>query len=103
MPDILNNDPLTEANFKDPDWIYKVWVPRHGPETWEASVDSVVAALKEQGATRIGTTGYCMGARAAFDLALKHEAHVTVVSHPSWIADPENFEVCGCFMDIVKF
>ncbi|KIP04970.1 hypothetical protein PHLGIDRAFT_25327 [Phlebiopsis gigantea 11061_1 CR5-6] len=92
MPDILHNDPITEANLKDPNWSFQEWIPKHGPETWESTVDNVVAALKDQGVTRIGTTGYCFGAPPAFYLAYKNEAHVTVVAHPSRIAEPEHFE-----------
>ena len=56
-------------------------------------LDKVIEALKASGVTRIGTTGYCFGAPPAWYLALKNEAHVTVVSHPSRLAIPEDLEV----------
>ena len=103
MPDILHNDPITEANLKDPNWSFQEWIPKHGPSTWESTVDNVVAALKDQGVTRIGTTGYCFGAPPAFYLAYKNEAHVTVVAHPSRIAEPEHFEVCAPLLEVFSW
>ena len=55
-------------------------------------MDSVVAALKAEGVTRIGTTGYCFGAPPALYLAYSNTSAVTVVSHPS-LLKPESLEV----------
>ena len=96
VPDILNDDPILESNFKDPNWNRQAWAAKHGPESWQGVVDAVVAALKEEGVTRIGTTGYCFGAPPAFHLAFKNEAHVTVVTHPSRLVVPDDFEVSPC-------
>ena len=92
MPDILNNDPMPEE--RGPDFDRNAWIAKHGPESWQGSLDAVVAALKAQGVTRIGTTGYCFGAPPAFYLAFKNESHVTVLSHPSRLAVPDDLEVC---------
>ena len=93
MPDFMQGDPVPEANLKIPNWDRHSWFSRHGPETWQPVMDTVVAALKEQGVTRIGTTGYCFGAPPTFYLAFKNESHVTVITHPSKLAFPDDFEV----------
>ena len=92
MPDILNGDPRQTLN--DPNFDAAEWIAKHGPDSWKPVVDKVVEALKAQGVTRIGTTGYCFGAPPAFYLALKHESHVTVLSHPSRLVYPDDLEVC---------
>ncbi|KIM88132.1 hypothetical protein PILCRDRAFT_814036 [Piloderma croceum F 1598] len=68
------------------------WFPRHGPEQIRKPLDAVIAALKSDGVTRIGTTGYCFGARYVFDLAFENVNHVAVVSHPSLLKIPDDLE-----------
>ncbi|KAI0703746.1 alpha/beta-hydrolase [Cytidiella melzeri] len=92
IPDILNGDPLTMANITDPDFDRPAWMAKHSPESWISAVDNVVAALKAEGVTRFGTTGYCFGAPPAFYLAFKNESHATVLNHPSRLAVPADFE-----------
>ncbi|EMD39198.1 hypothetical protein CERSUDRAFT_81960 [Gelatoporia subvermispora B] len=82
-PDIFNGDPLPDSALNDPSFDRERWMAAHGPDSWKPIVDAVVAALKAEGVTRIGTTGYCYGAPPAFYLALSGASHVTVVSHPS--------------------
>lgn len=93
MPDILNGDPRSEESLGDPNFDRAHWVSKHGPESWQPVIDKVVEALREQGVTRMGTTGYCFGAPPAIYLALKNDSHVTVLSHPSRLAFPDIFEV----------
>ena len=89
--DLFNGDPITALN--DPSFDRVQWQARHGPDSWKSIVDNVVEALKAQGVTRIGTSGYCFGAPPAFYLALKNESHVTVLSHPSRLTYPDDLEV----------
>jgi len=89
-PDILNGDPIID--FNSPTFDRQAWMGRHGPESWKNAVDAVVDALKKDGVTRFGTTGYCFGAPPAFYLALKNESHVTIVSHPSRLDVPGDLE-----------
>lgn len=91
MPDLFQGDSAPEE--RGPEWDRNAWLARHGPDSWEGVVDAVVAALKAEGVTRIGTTGYCFGAPPAFYLAFKNEAHVTVLSHPSRLIYPDDLEV----------
>ncbi|KIP04968.1 hypothetical protein PHLGIDRAFT_14854 [Phlebiopsis gigantea 11061_1 CR5-6] len=92
MPDFMQGDPVPEANLKIPNWDRQSWFSRHSPETWQPVMDALVGALREQGVTRIGTTGYCFGAPPTFYLAFKNESHVTVITHPSKLAFPDDFE-----------
>ncbi|CDO69409.1 hypothetical protein BN946_scf184791.g4 [Trametes cinnabarina] len=92
MPDLFNGDPVPEDAMERADFDRVAWMNRHGPETWKPLVDAVVGALRAQGATWIGTTGYCFGALPAWYLALKNDSKVTVVSHPAMLRIPEDLE-----------
>ena len=98
MPDLFNGDPVTDAQRAVPGYSIDTWRLGHKEETWIPIVDGVVKALKEQGVTRIGTTGYCFGAPAAFRLAFANESHVTVLNHPSMLKAPEDLEVSHCLI-----
>ena len=93
VPDILGGDPLSDEIMRSGTFDRPAWMAKHGTESWADPVDKVVAALKESGVTRFGTTGYCFGAQPAFYLAIKNTSHVTVVSHPSRLRIPEDFIV----------
>ena len=93
VPDILAGDARSEETIGDATFDRVAWIAKHGTETWAVPVDKVVAALKESGVTRFGTTGYCFGAPPAFYLAIKKASHVTVVSHPSRLRIPEDLIV----------
>jgi dienelactone hydrolase len=49
--------------------------------------------LKAEGVTTFGTTGYCFGARYAVDLAIENVTKAIVITHPSMMKVPEDFEV----------
>ena len=90
-PDILNDDPVID--FNAPGFDIYAWIGKHASETWIPSVDAVVEALKAEGVTRVGTTGYCFGAGPCWHLGLKNESHVTVLNHPTLLKTPQSFEV----------
>ena len=92
MPDLFHGD-ARDISTMNPTFDRAKWVAKHGPETWYGVLDAVVAALKAEGVTRIGTSGYCFGAPPAFYLALKNEVHVTVLAHPSHLDVPGDLEV----------
>jgi len=91
-PDILNGDPVSDEIMNNPTFKIDEWRLKHGEDSWATVVDGVVKALKEQGVTRIGTTGYCFGAPPAFRLAFANESHVTVLAHPSRLEVPGDLE-----------
>ena len=53
----------------------------------------VLAALKAQGVTKVGVTGYCYGARTGFNLAFENAITALAVSHPSLLKIPDDLEV----------
>jgi dienelactone hydrolase len=69
------------------------WFPSHGADVTHKPLRAVIAALQEQGVTTFGATGYCFGARYAFDLAFENVTAAIVVSHPSLLNAPADFEV----------
>ena len=94
MPDLFNGDSVEEWQLNSPTFDIAGWLARHAEETWKPIVDGVVAALKADGVTAIGTTGYCFGAPPAFSLAFGNVSKATVVSHPSHLQVPTDLEVC---------
>jgi dienelactone hydrolase len=64
----------------------------HGQEGTRPILDAVIKALKEQGITAFGATGYCFGGRYAVDLALENITKAIVISHPSLLEVPGDFE-----------
>jgi dienelactone hydrolase len=67
----------------------------HGPAGTRPILDAVISALKADGITTFGATGYCLGARSCMDLAVENVTKVIVMSHPSLLSVPEDFEVRG--------
>jgi dienelactone hydrolase len=70
------------------------WFENHGTTVTRPPLDKVIVALKEQGVTTFGASGYCFGARYAMDLALENITKAIVMSHPSLLQLPEDLEVC---------
>ena len=94
MPDLFQGEALPEDDAARAKLDRNAWLAKHGPDSWIPVVDGVVAALKAEGVTWIGTTGYCFGAPPCWHLALKGKSNATVVSHPSRLRVPEDLQVC---------
>ncbi|KAI0917870.1 hypothetical protein AcW1_006887 [Taiwanofungus camphoratus] len=92
MPDILAGDPINDELMNSGKVDFAAWFPKHTPQSWQGPLDHVVAALKETGVTRFGTTSYCFGAPPALYLALKNASHATVLAHPSRLTVPSDLE-----------
>ncbi|KAM5544179.1 hypothetical protein V8D89_001839 [Ganoderma adspersum] len=90
MPDILEGDPHTLETPKDFDRA--TWLAKHGVDSWGPIVDKVVQALKAEGVTWIGTTGYCFGTQPVWRLALKGWSQVSVAAHVAGIRVPEDLQ-----------
>jgi dienelactone hydrolase len=69
------------------------WVGRHNPQITLPITQKVVAALKAEGVTTFGATGYCYGGRIALDLSFENVTKAIVISHPSLLQVPADFEV----------
>ncbi|EJD49375.1 alpha/beta-hydrolase [Auricularia subglabra TFB-10046 SS5] len=92
MPDYLNNDPVTESMLSNPEWSLEQWFTRHGREVTRPVIDKLIAALEAKGVTAFGATGYCFGARYCIDLAHENALKSIVISHPSLLELPSDFE-----------
>lgn len=93
MLDFFDGDPAPANAFTVPGFDFMAWLGRHPATRVDEIVDSVVAALKASGVTRIGTTAYCFGALWALRLAREGSSQVTVLAHPSRVKVPEDLEV----------
>ncbi|KAF9061665.1 dienelactone hydrolase endo-1,3,1,4-beta-D-glucanase [Rhodocollybia butyracea] len=93
IPDYLHGDPVP-LNAEDPGSNFSVpdWLSRHGPEQTRPPVDKVIAALKEEGVTRFGATGYCVGGRYVFDLSFDQAIQASAISHPTFLDIPIDLE-----------
>ena len=91
--DMFDGDPAPENALETGNFNRLEFLKKHGPLFSQPIVDRVIAALKEAGVKRFGSTGYCYGGRIAFNLAFEDVTCVTVVSHPSWLQAPVDLEV----------
>ncbi|KAH9479730.1 Protein AIM2 [Psilocybe cubensis] len=92
-PDYLHGDPVPpDALNPGSGFDLMKWFPNHTQEKTRPSLDKVIAALKEQGITVFGATGYCFGGRYVFDLAFDNVIQASVVSHPSLLQVPADLE-----------
>ncbi|KAG6825847.1 hypothetical protein H0H92_002195 [Tricholoma furcatifolium] len=93
VPDYLHGDPIPPTALgPGSTFDISVWFQKHGSAETRAPLDKVLAALKEQGVTGIGATGYCFGARYCFDLAFENIIQVVSTSHPSLLQVPADLE-----------
>ncbi|GLB43348.1 putative dienelactone hydrolase family protein [Lyophyllum shimeji] len=93
VPDYLNNDPIPpDALGPNSNFDLMKWLGSHGAEKTRPALDKVVAALKEEGVTAFGATGYCFGGRYVFDLAFDNVIKVGATSHPSLLKIPDDLE-----------
>ncbi|KZP30521.1 alpha/beta-hydrolase [Athelia psychrophila] len=92
LVDYLAGDPIPPDAFEQPDFNIGEWFVKHPiPSVHEFAV-KVIAALKEEGVTKFGATGYCLGGRICFDLAFEDAVQVVVTAHPSLLKSPEDLE-----------
>jgi len=84
-PDLFEGDPAPASFLNDDGTKFDLWgwFPKHGPDHTTPRARAVLNALKEQGITKIGATGYCYGGRLVFNFAFEKEIDVAVTSHPS--------------------
>ncbi|KAJ7196319.1 alpha/beta-hydrolase [Mycena haematopus] len=103
VPDMFNDDPVPvnpfQFNSGASTWDRVKWFSNHGPQQIRPAIDNVVAALKEQGVTSFGGTGYCLGARYVVDLAFDGIIQAAALSHPSFLVIPDDLEK---YRDTVK-
>ncbi|THH00654.1 hypothetical protein EW026_g1919 [Hermanssonia centrifuga] len=82
VPDIFHDAAPPDALDPGSNFNLGEWFTRNGPDYTEPQVRKVVAALKADGITKIGATGYCYGARTAFNLAFENEKYLAEAKAP---------------------
>ncbi|KAI5889215.1 alpha/beta-hydrolase [Schizophyllum commune H4-8] len=87
VPDEIMNDPERVAKFDIPAWCAK-----NGNGARRPLIHAVIDALKAEGVTDFGATGYCFGGWYTFDLASDRLIKAASVSHPSFLKSPEDLE-----------
>lgn len=66
------------------------WRDNHLPETVDPVVEAAVKELKENhGIKKIGTVGYCFGAKFVVRFLKKGVTDAGYVAHPSWVLESE--------------
>jgi dienelactone hydrolase len=86
VPDLFHGDPFPLNGG----WDMGEWRSKHGMET----VDPIVAALVKElrtkyGVKKLGTVGYCFGARPVVRFLKKGLTNAAFVAHPSWVQAEE--------------
>lgn len=71
---------------------FEKWRSNHTQAHTRPTLDKVIDALKKEGVTTFGATGYCFGGRYVFDLAFENIISASVVSHPSLLEIPADLE-----------
>ncbi|GAA6017480.1 hypothetical protein JCM10207_008241 [Rhodosporidiobolus poonsookiae] len=92
MPDMTDGEPFKKENLNFGQHKRTEWSARHGKERTRATIDRVIAQLKEQGVTKFAAIGYCWGARYVVDLVLEDIASVGITAHASLIEVPKDIE-----------
>jgi dienelactone hydrolase len=69
------------------------WLGKHNAEFTQPIIDAVLDGLRAEGVTTFGATGYCFGGKYAVELAIKNVTKAIVISHPSLLQIPEDWEV----------
>lgn len=88
MPDLFNGDPL-QLN-RPTDFDFPAWRAKHSTEVVDPIVEATIKELKEKhGVKRIGTVGYCFGAKSVVRFLKKGVTDVGYVAHPSFVSVDE--------------
>ena len=63
--------PAFALREQTPGFDIPAWFGKHGAGVTRPYIDNVVAALKEQGVTQFGATGYCLGGESTNPSSLR--------------------------------
>lgn len=101
MPNLFQ-DPVTEDVLSSGSFDFPTWFSRNGIDYSEPRIRKVIDALKAEGVTRFAVVGYCYGARSCMNLAFENVIQVVILTHPSLLKTPEDFEACACVLWILN-
>ncbi|KAM3403951.1 hypothetical protein ACQJBY_007198 [Aegilops geniculata] len=83
VPDFLHGEPYSQENA---DRQFPAWIKDHAPEKEFEEAKRIIAVLKEQGASSVGTVGYCWGAKLVAELTKANEVQAAAMSHPLFVS-----------------
>ncbi|KAJ7672884.1 hypothetical protein B0H17DRAFT_1243238, partial [Mycena rosella] len=90
VPDYLHGDGLPADIMKTPGLLDLLkWLSTHGTADTRPLLDSVIVALKADGVTSFGATGYCFGGRYVFDFPFDGIVSAASVAHPRSSRSPQ--------------
>ena len=87
VPDVLEGDAIPPDGFDRA--TFPAWRERHTDAAVVPLAQAAVAALRAKGYTRIGSIGYCFGARHSVLLARAKLIDCYAVAHPSFTSTPD--------------
>jgi dienelactone hydrolase len=73
-------------------WSLQAWFAKHPDDKTWPPLRAVLKALKEQGITTFGATGYCFGAKNVVELAIEGEIAAGAIAHPARLELPTDLE-----------
>ncbi|GAB2210291.1 hypothetical protein Droror1_Dr00015554 [Drosera rotundifolia] len=86
VPDFLHGDPYAPENTERP---FFVWQKDHGADKVYEEAKPVIDALKSKGVTKIGSAGFCWGAKVVVQLGISEHIQAAVLLHPSFVTVEE--------------
>jgi len=95
MIDLFHDDPVPEDALFEGESAFDIqgWFQSgHGPDSVLPIAKAAYDALSKEGITKFYLTGYCYGARIAFNMAFQGLAKAVAVSHPSLLQVPDDIE-----------
>jgi dienelactone hydrolase len=96
MPDLFQGDPIPLNRGGDFDM--NAWRTKHTTDHVDPVVDAVIKELKDKyGVKRIGTVGYCFGAKYVARFLKTGVTDAGYVAHPSWVTTEELKAIEGPF------
>jgi len=88
VPDLFNGDALPLN--RPADFDFQAWRAKHSTDVVDPIVEATIKELKEKhGVKKIGTVGYCFGAKSVVRFLKKGVTDVGFVAHPSFVSSEE--------------
>jgi len=88
MPDLFSKDPIPLN--RGPDFDMATWRTKHTVDKVDPVVEATIKEMKNRyGVKRIGTVGYCFGAKYVVRFLKTGVTHAGFCAHPSWVTVDE--------------
>lgn len=90
--DYLNDDAIPLDGLNNPAFDRAGWFARHDLDVTRPVIDTLMAALRDQGVTKFCATGYCFGGRYIKELCIDNVLVAGATAHPARIDVPVDLE-----------